>query len=401
MQAILHIGDMKCGSTSIQQWMTRDAALLRENGFWLSATTRVVNYDSRLACYALDNKRNETEPRRESGISVPTQVPPFRRDLERRLADEVASLPSDARAMVFSHELLLMLRDREVQRLMALLERLFSGIHVVAYIRRQDRLFLSLWGQRLKKFHPGAEFCDKMIEQRSYLRMLDTWQRAVGHDNLVVRVFDKHSFAEGDLQADFRDAAGIPADGRYSKPFRTNESLDANAQTLLLELGGRLARQEEPNHRRLTLLMRQWLPGQKARRQMPKPIPESLKDHLLQHHTGRGLMPSRAWAEQIMAAVGQENEEIRRRFFPDRPQLFDQDFSDYASEGGPPGAVVGVCDPEAVREPSNGPLTPDTVAEAYRLVLGRQAKAADIERERNAAANIAHLYASLLTRRAA
>jgi hypothetical protein len=401
MQAILHLGDMKCGSTSIQEWMTRDAELLRENGFWLSTVTRVVNYDSRLSCYALDNRAMETEPRREAGIRAATEVPAFRRDMERRLADEMAAAPSSARAMLFSHEMLLMLKEHEVQRLVAMLGPMFDGIRVVAYIRRQDRLFLSLWGQRLKRYHPGPAFCDHLIKQRSYLRMLDSWQRAVGHDNLTVRVFDKASFAHGDLQADFRDAAGIPPDERYSKPIRTNESLDATAQTLLLELGARLATREDADRRRLVFLVRRLLDRRKYRHPRPASIPAHLKNHLLQHFTGRGLMPGRGWAEQVMAGFAKENEEIRRRFFPERAQLFDDDFSDYAPEGGPPGAGLRAFDPDAVREPVLGPLEPEAVAEAYSLVLGRKPRAADIDRERGAAANIAHLYASLLNRRAA
>jgi len=401
MQAILHIGDMKCGSTSIQEWITRDAELLREHGFWLSAVTRVVHYDSRLSCYGLDNRWIETEPRREAGIRDGTEVPAFRRDLERRLADEVAALPPDARAMLFSHEMLLTLKDHEVQRLADMLRPRFGGIRVVAYIRRQDRLILSLWGQRLKQSHPGPAFCDHQIKHRSYLRMLDSWERAVGRDNLVVRIFDKAAFAEGDLEADFRVAAGIPSDERYSMPVRTNESLDATAQSLLLELGARLAAREEANRRGFVFFLLRLLNRRKYRNPQPIPIPIDLRNHLLQHHTGRGLMPGRGWAEQVMAAYEQENEEIRRRYFPECARLFDDDFSDYASDGGSPGAVLRACDPEALREPSVVALEPGAISEAYRLVLGREPRRVDIERERGAAANIAHLYASLLTRRAA
>jgi hypothetical protein len=90
--------------------------------------------------------------------------------------------------MLFSHEMLLSLHPPEVDRLMGLLRRLFSGVRVIAYLRRQDRLFLSLWGQRLKTHDPGATFCDDLLAHRSYLRMLETWERAVGRENLSVRV---------------------------------------------------------------------------------------------------------------------------------------------------------------------------------------------------------------------
>jgi hypothetical protein len=395
IQALLHIGDMKCGSTSIQEWMAQDADILRANGYWRSDATRVVNYDSRLASYALDDRRLDTNPRKESCIFSAHEVPAHRLDIERRLTAEVAALPQDARGMIFSHELLLSLQEREVQRLVTMLRRLFAGIRVVAYIRRQDRLFLSLWGQRLKSRDPGPEFFSRLISNYHYLRMLGVWERAVGRENLVVRVFDKTAFAQGDLQADFRDAAAIPPDDRYAPPTRTNESLDAAAQSLLLELCDRItSRQERTVACRVRRILRPWQP----RKVKPIDLPASLANFLMQHRTGRPLLPGRAWAEHVMTAFREENEEIRRRYFPDRPALFDDRFEEYPEETGSPGMVYRPCDPEAFRHPLLGPPDSEAVAEAYRLVLWKVPRAADIAHAQRIATNIAHLYAWLLSR---
>jgi hypothetical protein len=398
MRAILHVGDMKCGSTSIQEWMTRDRALLQENGFWLSDVTRIAHYDSRLSSFALDDDRMDVEARRECGIGSPDEVPAHRRDIEERLATEVKSLPSSAQAMIFSHELMLLLRPREVGRLVTMLRRMFSGIHVVAYIRRQDRLFLSLWGQRLKSYAPEPNFFERQLQRRSYLRMLDTWSAAVGRENFVVRVFDKSSFAQGDLQSDFRDAARIPHDARHAPPCRTNESLDAAAQSLLFELGKRLDGNSSLERRRLwNRIRRAFQPEAKRRANVPM-IPPSLKTFLVRHRTGRSLLPDRAWATRIMESCSRENELIRRRYFPERDRLFDDDFSEYPTEGGPPGTNLRLCAPEEFAQPAVGSVTPEDIVEAYRIVLGRAPDPRVVAHEANATANIAQVYASLLAR---
>lgn len=398
MRAILHVGDMKCGSTSIQEWMTRDRALLQANGFWLSDVTRIAHYDSRLSSFALDDDRMDVEARRECGIGSQDEVPAHRRDIESRLAAEVKSLPGSAKAMIFSHELMLLLSPREVGRLVTMLRRMFSDIKVVAYIRRQDRLFLSLWGQRLKSYAPEADFFERQLRRRSYLRMLDTWSAAVGHENLVVRVFDKSSFAQGNLQSDFRDAAGVPHDARYAPPCRTNESLDAAAQSLLFELGKRLDGKSSLDRRRLWNRLRRSFQSKAKRRTSVPMVPLPLKAFLMRHRTGRSLLPDRAWAIRIMEACARENELIRCRYFPERDRLFDDDFSEYPTEGGPPGTSLRLCTPEDFAHPAVGSVNPDDVAEAFRVVLGREPDSRAVAREAHTAANIAQVYASLLAR---
>jgi hypothetical protein len=398
MQAILHIGDMKCGSKSIQGWLAANESRLRGHGFHGGMATKHSFYDSGLACYALDDADLTSEPRHEHAIHATADVPGYRRSLEERLATEVAALPSQARAMLFSHEMLLSLAPPEVDRLMGLLRRLFSHVRVIAYLRRQDRLFLSLWGQRLKTHDPGPTFCDDLLAHRSYLRMLETWERAVGRENLAVRVFDRKAFAGGDLVADFRFVAGIPDDVNYEVPAFRNESLDAASQNLLLELRGKVRQQHERDRRRLVARLRRKLRLGGRPPAGPLAFPAALSTFLWQHSTGSGVRPARGWAERIVAACDADNEEIRRRYCHDRVELFDRDFSEYPPEGNPPGEGSTNCDPDALRREPLTPPEPEHVAEAYRVVLGRLPTAAEVLAAREQAANIAHLYATLLSR---
>jgi hypothetical protein len=401
MQAILHIGDMKCGSKSIQGWLAANGPLLQAQGLHRSTATMHSIYDSGLACYALDDGNLTAEPRPEHAIHAALDVPAYRRRLEERLTTEIVSLPPDARTMVFSHEMLLSLQPSEVERLVALLHRRFSGVRVFAYLRRQDRLFLSLWGQRLKTHDPGPRFCDDLLATRSYLRMLETWERAVGRANLSVRVFDRRAFVNGNLLADFRAAAGIPDDPRYQLPTFRNKSLDAASQSLLLELRERIKDSHERDRRRLVARIRRRLRLGGKPRPGPLAFPAALSSFLWQHFTGSGLRPARGWAERIVAAYDQENESIRRRYCPDRPELFDREFAEYPLEGGAPGEAYTACAPEAMRREPLVPPEPEHIDEAYRLVVGRRPSLSEIEAARRRTVNIAHLYATLLAERRA
>jgi hypothetical protein len=398
MEAILHLGDMKCGSKSIQEWMLQDAALLEENGFYQSVTTKIGIYDSRLSSYGLDDRRLNYNPRRECGIRRAADVPTHRLEIERQLTDEVAALPATARAMVFSHEMLLSLHRLEADRLLAMLGRIFSGIRAVAYIRRQDRLILSLWGQRMKTHGPDSRFCDRHIRDRSYLKRLTVWEQTLGRGRFAVRVFDRSAFAGTNLQAHFRSAAGIPEDPRYREPGLRNESLDAAAQTLLLHLRDRLVQRQKWGWRRIVVPLGRLLRAQAPSREEPIKFPSRLSAFLMTHRQGRGLLPGRDWARSVVAAFGRENDEIHRRYFPDSPRLFDDDFSEYPAQGGPPGADYPPLDPDSLAGGPALPPEPADIAEAYGLLLGRHPSQREMIAARQDAANIAHLYALLLTR---
>jgi len=401
MQAILHLGDMKCGSKSIQGWLAENESLLRGHDVHRSTSTRYSIYDSGLACFALDDGNLTAEPRREHAIQSSADVPGYRRSLDERLAAEIVALPPGAQTMVFSHEMLLSLSPPEVERLMALLHRRFSGVRVVAYLRRQDRLFLSLWGQRLKTHDPGSRFCDDLLATRSYLRMLETWERAVGRANLAVRVFDRKAFVNGDLMADFRAAAGIPDDSRYQMPTFHNESLDAASQSLLLELRDLLRERRERDRKRILTRLRRLLRLERRPHAGLITFPASLATFLWRFYTGNGLRPRRGWAERIFESYSAENDEIRRRYRPDLTELFDREFSEYPLEGGAPGEGYTPCAPEAMRREPLAPPEPEQVDEAYRVVLGRVPSASERAAARQSAANIAHLYATLLAGRRA
>jgi hypothetical protein len=375
MQAIIHVGDKKNGSKSIQGFVKANQRLLQASGILVSRATRCGPYHSLLASYALDDSRLAANPRREWGITDKAQLADHRFDVERRIADEVAAAGPGINTFLFSHEGLLALGAEETDRLMTMLRKFFSGFRIVAYLRRQDRHLVSQWGQHLKAGKvPRRRFLENFRHKQSYLEMLDNWEHAVGRENLSVRVFESKSFLHGCLYRDFCAAAGIAWNAKFLRPRPANIGIDRVAQTFLLALNARIHAGAGPAEQRGHVV----------------PFLEGCC-------TGEGIKPPRAWAKQVTAFFARENEEIRRRYFPQRPALFDNDFGSYP-EGGSPDCTA----PEAIdlavtmwQHFQQGP-TEKEIQEAYRLVLGRQASPEEVANHARAGASIRNLYVSLL-----
>lgn len=375
MEAILHIGDMKCGSKSVQKWLGDHEEPLTRQGVLVSGATRMRFYHSLLPSYALDDEKIDNDPRREWHVTTAGQVAAHRQDVEQRIAREVATAPRHIRQVVFSHELLLSLAPDEVRRLVALLGRHFTSIRVVAYIRRQDRQFVSMWGQALKTRDPGPRFFEQLARSRSYLAMLRNWERAVGREHLAVRVLRRDAFPDGCLARDFCGAAGIGWDDDFTPAEVENESLDAVAQSFLLSLHRR-SKADEAHGRRtsLTSLLRF-----RRRREPVAAVPLAVNTFLNEHRRGRGILPPRRWATSLIDGLAAENEEIRRRYRPDLGRLFDDEFSSYPEDGTPPCTAEDAFALAAdMWESLHGGISRRDVDMAYRLVLGRPPDAEEL-----------------------
>ncbi|MFM7291533.1 MAG: hypothetical protein ACKO6B_09900, partial [Planctomycetia bacterium] len=234
MRCIIHVGDMKCGSKAIQHWLCLNEQQLRDLGFFVSQELRAGCYHSYLASYALDDRRSRNIARRECQVRHARQVPAHRADVRERLSREISGLPADINTFIVSHEQLLSLRPREVARAIDLLRQHFRDVQVVAYIRRQDRQFVSSWGQRLKTGIPHPRFFGRLRRKWSYLRMLETWEAHVGHESMSVRIFDRREFHAGCIVKDFCHTLGIPWGSDFCDAPIVNESIGANAQRVLL-----------------------------------------------------------------------------------------------------------------------------------------------------------------------
>lgn len=305
MRAILHIGPMKTGTSSIQAWLHEQRAALRERGFLVpESMSRNCSPIASLA-RVLSQPSKQGAPLNRRLAEMQEQLVALKR--------EVAAQPPGVHSVILSGELMgeALNLPRQMETLRGLLDPIFADYVVLPYLRRQDERAVSKRSTVLRHGQPMPPLAAKPID---YERMLANWGAVFGEACLKPRLFDRDVWPEGDLIADFAAAVGIPDPPGSDIPMDRNASLLPEAQRLLALLADAL---------------------QSVRRSGTERR-DSTYAHALgilnRRFSGPGELPTRAEAMAYYAQVAASNEAVRSRWFPERPALFREDFSRYPTE---------------------------------------------------------------------
>lgn len=284
-QVILHIGASKAGSSSIQSFLQRNRFSLATLGYVVpdnalslgGSVTGEHVFATEVLC---KNKDAETF-----------------RDRIDALFDQ--SEP-DAHSIIISAENLSNLGNS------AIIDGLAADydLRVIIYLRRQDELLTSSWQQWASKletdFHAWLIGALKQFGQ--WDRVLAEWARLAGEQAMVVRVFDRGSFLNGDLLQDFVAAIGL---GERAPQFDYEQS-DSNpsvtdAVTTMVS-GNRHIFADAHDNRFYTAL-------------------NKLTGNALVEKTRLSLL-TRAQRDKIIEYYRPTNESVCRKYFPGRERLF-------------------------------------------------------------------------------
>lgn len=340
-RAIIHIGTLKTGSTSIQRLCASNRDVLLASGFAYSKAAGERSHRGLVAIAASpdvgDHFARLTGLGQDQTEAVET--------LRATLAAELEMLPDSVHTVIFSNEHCSQ-RIRTVEeatRLKHFMREFFSEIRILAYLRRQDEYMVSNYSTRLRHGNftgidvlpsiggegdgvlsrdasgePAAardldrkegRTADIDKPQLDWAAMLDVWRSAFGCDRVNARIFDKQIFVGGDLVIDFQHACGIPPVLPSEGPA-ANTSLVPEAQEFLRRLN--VARREV------------------SRKTVELPsIPRAVRRELNMQYSGRGRLPSRTQARAFFEHYRDANERLRVEYFPDRPAAFMEDFSRY------------------------------------------------------------------------
>lgn len=197
---LIHIGTEKTGTTSIQQFLNRNAAVLESRGIWYPTDSSRSYCDATahfpLAGSLVDNWQDFVHPGRV----------PFFPNCAADLGADARARPAGTTVVSSEH---FSSRVRDAARLAAFrrtLSATFGEIRIVCYLRNQADLALSshatrtIFGGRAA-FDPAQVSTDDPYF--NYLAMLDLWASAFGADALVVREYDRRTLASGDVCRDF------------------------------------------------------------------------------------------------------------------------------------------------------------------------------------------------------
>ncbi len=293
-RAILHIGAEGTGTAAIQAMLAAGRETLRGLG------------------YAVARAPGETDHAALARLAAGDEAAAQGGEIAAALEAEVAGLPDAVHSVILSSDAFhgALPGIEPLARLKILLDRLFEDYRIIAYLPRQDALFLARYAARIRVGESPEAMLPAADPLGDYATMLDAWGGVFGRQGLTPRLHQPGDLAGGDIRTDFLAAAGIegftpgavPPD---AAPLQPGLPLAAPALEMLRRYNAR--------------------PAEEA----AAPPPSWLLDVLLGRFPGPGPLPTRAEVDAFLAGFGAANERVRLAHFPGRALLFDRDLSAY------------------------------------------------------------------------
>jgi hypothetical protein len=311
----LHIGLEKTGTTSIQKFLHVNRTELELKGFFHPASLESPNNTALFVYAAEEDRINDAHRIIRGGRSAET----FRTYLEGKLS---AELSGRSGVLVLSNEHLHseVRTVGAIQRVLDLLVPHCRSIKVVAYLRRQDRVSVSQYSTGLKSGlqelpEVFKEVDDQLEYYFSYDKVLSNYAMVFGEENVCVRLFERELLKDGDAVSDFCGVIGLTDFSWLQRSKQSNESLRPIALRFLAEM-----------NRHIPLVVNG----------TANPLRMNIIRAIEQHYAGSGPVASKDKALWFYSQFQQSNELVRQKYFPDRAQLFSDDFSMYQDVGQAP-----------------------------------------------------------------
>ncbi len=257
---------------------------------------------------------------RELGLGSAIEQDAFRDELRQSLEWEFAAAEHAGTLLISSEHFHSRLSSVEsIQKLKDWLSPWVECFEVVVYLRRQDRVALSLFSTAIKAGNtrpvpfPGAPKGPPLY-YFDYDRIYQNWSSVFGEEAMRVRLFEAGELIGGNLLNDFCTISGLKIEGKQI-PKIENEALDKTGADFLLALNHQYPIYNE---------------GQRNKER------DTLARLVSKLCVGRYCPVSRDEAISFCKRYKESNERLRERVFVERSQaLFDEDFSDYPEKPEP------------------------------------------------------------------
>lgn len=254
MRIILHIGVYKTGTTAVQSFLSRNRAVLAERGvLYPESFTKFDAHHPLPWALGVGHQAKDLSVRPDEVVGA--------------ILQEADSAGADT--IILSSEEFINL---EAAERLPKLKRLFDGhaIEILIYLRRQDSLLLSTYGQHVRMYSIrfSGTIADFLLKHSNFLikynysQTLQRWAKVFGSDAMRIRLYDQARFPEGNIVEDFADTLGIGLDGC---DVRQVSGINRNLSDLGLEVLRRLNAMpldEATHHRLIRLLEESPLQGQ-------------------------------------------------------------------------------------------------------------------------------------------
>lgn len=323
MTCYLHIGVPKTGTTSTQSFLYANYELLKRQKFLYPKSMRIIQeqdyahhyFAECLSQYFTGNKN-----------LLDYCLKQLQAEIDAAKMENVILSNEAIPGICDTYE-----KTQYLQKILCQLG--FKNIIVVVYLRDVADIYVSALSQRLKGFtNPSSSLkqeelvaafapAQKDISPKTifysykktfnYKAILQYFIAVFGKDKMIVRLFDKAEFVQGDLIRDFLDAVGLHWDSAFVLPKNQNESLDL----LGMEIAKALYKHDFPEIRDDIIASK---------------IYEYTTKSLTSKDPNLKFMPPKELYESYLNFYAESNEWVRTEFFPQRQSLFPpKDLSTY------------------------------------------------------------------------
>jgi hypothetical protein len=309
-EAIIHIGTMKTGSTSIQNVFNKRRDEMLPQGAYYPRTPGLSAHQ--LLTYVAARPRPATRLPEEgiwNGMDPEERLVQFRGEFAR----EMEALPDHVDRVIFSDERLsFMLRDvAEITPLREILQPYFSRFRVIAYLRKQDSYLASRYSELLRVGSIGEpdhiRNIPEVIVAYDYSRLLGNWAAVFGQESIKPRLYERGAAKSFDSVDDFIAACGLSIVVPQNDPARgSNPSMNAAGQEVLREVGKVMQERMNTKH-------------------VAGPLWRTISNTVTKALPGKGWLPTRDEAAAFMARFADANEDVRSKYFPNQATLFADD----------------------------------------------------------------------------
>ncbi len=309
MKAVVHIGLPKAGSSTLQDFLHQNADALDKQGFcYRRFDPADMCQREYLSVVFQATGRNFDDPVQSVAAKMRTRADVAARAdaLDHWIDAEVAR--TDADVWLISNEFLssVVMRFDGQAAIHDWLTSRFDHVRYVIYLRSQDSWAVSMYSQKLRDgFTDAFPAFLSQTKPRDYAKLANHWAQLAGTENLSVRLLDRSALDQGDLILDFCSLVGIDANG-LARPAPRNTSYTRRCADAVRTLNSAVGR----------VLPRQ-SPLSRAIRKAGRTVAEATLN------TGAPITLTPTQREALLGPVAKSNEALRKRWFAERPTLFD------------------------------------------------------------------------------
>ncbi|WP_052781518.1 coiled-coil domain-containing protein [Campylobacter coli] len=325
MTAYVHIGTEKTGTTSIQEFLYINKSIIQKQNYFFAQSMGIKNHwDLAFLGYSLNKKDSYIL---NNSLWNFQAIKQHKKNIFSKIKDEVKF----NHKIIFSSELLQsrLTRKREIVKLYTFFKKIgFTNIKVICYIRDANEMLRSLLSEAIKweeidSFELKEEKEEYKLGYKKNLfhfhhicnhkQTLQWWGEVFGKENLIVRLFDKNEFYQGDLLKDFIHSIGLEWDDEFIIPPKQNESLDLLGIDLLRRIN-------------------KFLPlfCNNARNIFRGDLHHFAVKHFTSKDSHLKFQPPKEIMQSYINYFEESNEWVRQEFFPHKERLFPKkDLSNY------------------------------------------------------------------------